>query len=72
MSAPSRRFRALFALYLLPGLALSSWITRTPAVRDSLAAGTAQMGLLFLGLSAGSMAGVLAGTPLVKRLGTRA
>lgn len=67
-----RRFRSLFALYLLPGLALASWVTRTPAVRDVLGASTAEMGLVFFGLAAGSMAGVLAGTPLVRRWGTRA
>lgn len=66
-----RRFRSLFALYLLPGLALASWVTRTPAVRDVLGASTAEMGLVFFGLAAGSMAGVLAGTPLVRRWGTR-
>lgn len=66
------RFASLFALYLLPGLALASWVTRTPAVRDRLAAGTAQMGLIFFGLAAGSMAGVVLGTPLVRRVGTRA
>ena len=66
------RFAALFALYLVPGLALSSWITRTPAIRDSLKATTAGMGLLFFCLAAGSMIGVLAATPLVLRVGTRA
>lgn len=66
------RFGALFALYLVPGLALSSWITRTPAIRDALGATTAGMGLLFFCLAAGSMIGVLAATPLVLRVGTRA
>lgn len=72
MTPPRRRFWSLFALYLLPGLALASWVTRTPAVRDALGASTAEMGLVFFGLAAGSMAGVLAGTPLVRRVGTRA
>ena len=27
---------ALCALFLLPGLAMSSWVTRTPAIRDYL------------------------------------
>jgi MFS family permease len=73
VSDPTRaRFGALFALYLVPGLALSSWITRTPAIRDALGATTAGMGLLFFCLAAGSMVGVLAATPLVLRVGTRA
>lgn len=70
MTPASRRFRALFALWLLLGLALSTWVTRTPAVRDALGASTAQMGYLFFALSAGSMAGILAGPPLVRRFGT--
>lgn len=65
------RFAALFALYLVPGLALASWITRTPAIRDALAVNTAGMGVLFFCLAAGSLSGVLAGTPLVLRWGTR-
>jgi Fucose permease len=66
-----RRFWSLFALYLVPGLALASWVTRTPAVRDALHASTAEMGMIFFGLAVGSMVGVLAGTPLVRRFGTR-
>lgn len=70
--ATRTRFAALFGLYLVPGLALSSWITRTPAIRDALELSTAGMGALFFCLAAGSMGGVLAGTPLVLRVGTRA
>lgn len=62
---------ALIALFLLPGLALASWVTRTPAIRDRLGASTAEMGLVILGLSGGAMAGVLASAPLVARIGTR-
>ena len=72
MISAARRFRALFALWLLLGLAMSSWVTRTPAVRDALGASTAQMGFLFFALSAGSLAGLLAGPPLVTRFGTHA
>lgn len=66
-----RRRWALIALFLLPGLALASWVTRTPAIRDRLGASTAEMGLVILGLSAGAMLGVLASAPLVMRIGTR-
>lgn len=67
-----RRFAALFALYLVPGIALASWVTRTPAIRDALTFSTAGMGVLFFCLALGSMLGVLGGTPLVLRVGTRA
>jgi MFS family permease len=66
-----KRRNALFALFLLPGLAWSSWITRTPDVRDQLSASTAEMGLILFGLSVGSILGVLASGTLTARLGTR-
>jgi fucose permease len=73
VTAPSLRRRrfALYALFLLPGLSMSAWVTRTPAVRDLLDASTAQMGLVLFGLSIGSMLGILSSGPLVMRLGTR-
>ena len=65
------RRNALFALFLLPGIGISSWVTRTPDVRDLLGVSTAQMGLILFGLSVGSMIGVLGSGPLVARVGTR-
>lgn len=53
------------------GVAMVSWVTRTPAVRDAVGASTVQMGLILLGVSAGSMAGVLWSARLVSRIGTR-
>lgn len=67
-------FRRRISVYLflfLPGLALASWVTRTPAIRDSLGASTAEMGLLLLGASVGSMAGILSSATLVRRFGTK-
>ncbi|WP_211901914.1 MFS transporter [Saccharopolyspora erythraea] len=52
-------------------MSLASWVTRTPAIRDALAASTGQMGLVLFGLSIGSMTGILTAGPLVRRLGTR-
>lgn len=46
-------------------------MTRTPAIRDLLEASPAQMGLVLLGLSAGSMIGILGSGPAVARLGAR-
>ncbi|HWS35258.1 MAG TPA: MFS transporter [Actinoplanes sp.] len=69
--ATARRRLALFALFFLPGLGLSSWVTRTPDVRDLLGASTAEMGLVLFGLSAGSMIGILGSGMLVSRFGTR-
>jgi fucose permease len=62
---------AIFAFMLVFGFGMSSWVVRTPAVRDLLGASTAQMGLVLLGLSAGSMAGVLSSAAVVRRRGVR-
>ena len=69
--ATARRRAALFTLFFLPGLGISSWVTRTPDIRDLLGASTAQMGLVLFGISAGSMLGILSSGALVTRLGSR-
>jgi fucose permease len=66
-----RRRLALFAMFFLPGLGISSWVTRTPDIRDLLAASTAEMGLILFGISVGSMIGILGSGALVTRFGTR-
>jgi MFS family permease len=66
-----RRRLSLFALTLLVGLGISSWVTRTPAIRDAVDASTAGMGIILFGLSVGSMAGVLTAGRLVRRYGAR-
>ncbi|MFD0919428.1 hypothetical protein [Saccharopolyspora rosea] len=65
------RRRALQVVFFLPGISLASWVTRTPAVRDALAASTGQLGMVLFGLSIGSMTGLLDTGPLVRRLGTK-
>ncbi|MFD5870508.1 MFS transporter [Streptomyces sp. NPDC060322] len=69
--ATRRRRAALFLFFLIPGLSISSWVTRTPDIRDQLGASTAQMGLVLFGLSVGSMLGILTSGALVARFGTR-
>ncbi|MDT9680983.1 MFS transporter [Streptomyces sp. TRM76323] len=69
--ATRRRRTALFLFFLMPGLSISSWVTRTPDIRDQLGASTAEMGLVLFGLSAGSMLGILGSGALVARFGTR-
>lgn len=71
MTLINRRRIALFALFAVPGFAISSWVTRTPAIRDLLDASISEMGLILLGLSAGSMIGILASGPSVQRFGAR-
>ncbi|WP_051857808.1 MFS transporter [Streptomyces cellulosae] len=69
--AVRRRRQALFLLFFLPGIAMSSWVTRTPDVRDQLHLSTGQMGLVLFGLSVGSMIGILCSGRFVSRFGTR-
>lgn len=66
-----RRRHALYLFFFLTGIAMSSWITRTPDIRDRLGASIAEMGLVLFGLSVGSMAGILCSGRLVSRFGTR-
>lgn len=55
----------------MTGFGIASWITRTPAIRDELGASIEAMGIVLLGLSIGSMVGILGAGALVQRLGTR-
>lgn len=66
-----RRKIALFVYFLIPGLALASWVTRTPAIRDAISASIGQMGMVLAGLSVGSMCGVLLSGHIIQRRGTR-
>ncbi|WP_312124761.1 MFS transporter [Brevundimonas sp.] len=70
--ADARRLKiALFVLFFLPGVALASWITRTPAIREMLDVNVAEMGMVLFGMSTGAMTGVLASGPLISRIGAR-
>ncbi|MFD8565759.1 MFS transporter [Streptomyces sp. NPDC059639] len=69
--AVRRRRQALYLFFFLNGIAMSSWVTRTPDVRDRLGVSTAQMGLVLFGLSVGAMIGILCSGRFVSRFGTR-
>ena len=71
LATPQARRNGLLVLFALSGLVMSSWVSRTPDIRDLVGASTVEMGLILLGLSAGSMVGVLAGGPLVARFGAK-
>ena len=62
---------ATFVIFVGTGITYASWVTRTPAIRSSLGVGTGGMGLIILGLSIGSMAGLLLAGPVVARVGAR-
>jgi predicted MFS family arabinose efflux permease len=60
---------AVVVAFIAAGLAFSSFIARTPALRDSLGLSTAQLGLLLLCASGGAVAGLPLSGPIVHRLG---
>ena len=62
---------AVFALFFIAGLALATWMSRIPAVRDGLELSTAQVGIVIFGLAAGSVLGLVAAVGLLARLGAR-
>jgi predicted MFS family arabinose efflux permease len=70
---PSRELiqwrNAVFTIFALCGFVFASWASRVPAVRDLLGASTQEMGFLILGMSAGSIVGVVAASHIVARLG---
>ena len=61
---------AVFVTFATSGLAFASFASRTPAVREALGLSTAQLGLLLLCMSAGSIAGLPLSGPIVHRFGT--
>ncbi|GAB3153864.1 MFS transporter [Micromonospora sonneratiae] len=62
---------AIFAIFALTGIGLSSWVSRTPAVRDALDASTARMGWIIFGLAAGSIVGLTTSSHVLARIGGR-
>ncbi|CAN5115930.1 MFS transporter [soil metagenome] len=62
---------AVFAVFVLPGLAISTWVSRLPAARDILDVSPAQVGFLLFGIAAGSILGLLASSHIVARFGAR-
>lgn len=60
---------AVFVIFALPGMAISSWVSRLPAARDALHLDPAQVGLLIFGIAAGSIIGLVASSHIVARLG---
>ena len=62
---------AIFVIFMLPGVAMATWVSRLPAVRDSLELRTDQVGILVFGVAAGSIVGLLLSGHIVARFGAR-
>ena len=62
---------SVFMVFLLAGLAFSSWAARLPAVRDSLQIGVDRVGVLVFGIAAGSIIGLILSSHIIARLGAK-
>ncbi|WP_199220440.1 MFS transporter [Salinibacterium hongtaonis] len=61
----------IFMLFGVSGLALASWLARTPAVKQALDLSTSDMGLLLFGIAIGSLCGLLLSSHLIAHFGAR-
>ena len=59
------------AAFGLGGITISAWGPRLPAIKAGLGLGTATIGLLLAGVTAGAILGLLASTPVLHWLGSR-
>ena len=62
---------AVFIVFFSCGLALASYMSRVPHIRDVLDASTARMGVLALAIAVGSIAGMVGSSHVVARLGAK-
>jgi MFS family permease len=62
---------AIFAIFVLSGISVASWVSRTPTVRDELDLNTAGVGVLILTMSIGSIVGLTLSATVMARLGAR-
>lgn len=62
---------AVFAAFFAMGFGYASWMARVPHVRDVLDISTGEMGLILLGISVGSVTGLLVASHIIHAVGTR-
>ncbi|WP_347755306.1 MFS transporter [Agrococcus sp. ProA11] len=62
---------AVFATFFAMGCSLASWLARVPHVRDQLDVTTGEMGLILLGISIGSVSGLLLASHILHAFGAR-
>ncbi|UDF18319.1 MFS transporter [Bacillus pumilus] len=64
-------YKAIIIIFTMSGISISTWFSRTPEVRDLLQANTGTMGLILLGLSVGSIVGLVLSNVFVRKKGGR-
>ncbi|MDG6100848.1 MFS transporter [Dactylosporangium aurantiacum] len=64
--------RAVYAAFIWAGVAMASWATRIPQVRDELRLDPSQLGLVLVAIAAGSIISLVLSGHIVARFGSRA
>ncbi|MEV4507405.1 MFS transporter [Dactylosporangium sp. NPDC049525] len=64
--------RAVYAAFIWAGVAMASWATRIPQIRDELRLGPSQLGLVLVAIAAGSIISLVLSGQIVARFGSRA
>lgn len=62
---------AVFTIFVLSGVTIATWVSRTPAIRDELQLSTSGVGLLILAMSVGAIVGLTLSTAIMSVLGAR-
>lgn len=62
---------AIFVIFTLSGLSIATWAARLPEIKSNLDVSTGSIGVLILGMSVGSILGLMASAWLLVRLGAR-
>jgi predicted MFS family arabinose efflux permease len=64
--------RAVYAAFIWSGVAMASWATRIPQIRDELHLDPSQLGLVLVAIAAGSIISLVLSGHMVARFGSRA
>lgn len=62
---------SILVMFLVAGIVIASWVSRLPAVRDSLGIRVDQVGILLLAMAIGSIVGLTFSSHIIARLGAR-
>ncbi|MFG2037847.1 MFS transporter [Dactylosporangium sp. NPDC048998] len=66
-----RATRATYAAFIWAGVAMSSWASRIPQIRDALHLAPSKLGLVLLAIAGGSIVSLVASGHIVARFGSR-
>ncbi|GIH26708.1 MFS transporter [Acrocarpospora phusangensis] len=62
---------AVYGLFLIAGVALGTWTSRIPAIKDGLSLSDGELSIALLGIAGGAIAGMQAVGRLIDRYGSR-